>query len=284
MKHNSNLLNERVVFGLFSLLFILSAAQVAAILDMNEYEIKSGAQVSSMSSSCLQVTHKANIDVLQFYDESELTPANQYWFRQYFSIKNICSYNVHIINPTGLNQNNALNPLPSLSYTKLQTHTNLTPQDVPLIGNNYETSVVFEAMVCSDCESGALAEHYSPLATGQSGQIHAYALAPGQTRLFEITDLVSMPDYPTAPMRITTDKIKYFPQSAVAGGVADREIKTHTFNTAAQNTHATDYVVSSHSAGFEPMILGGGANAGMQKGLALPSLSAVQATLKSLAQ
>lgn len=281
MKHNSNLLSERVVFGLFSLLFILSAAQVAAILDMSEYEIKSGAQVMT-SAGCLQVTHRFNIDNPQFFDESDMVlgPVNQYLFYQYFNIKNICSYNIYVINPQSLNpQMDLSNPeatLPSLSYSKIQRlNYDLNPENINVapFANGYSLVVPLEMTDCPNCESGTVAFHASPVATSPEG-LQAYRFAPNQTRLVTFLTLVGLPDDPGLSFRVVLEKIKYFTEGAIAGGVGSHEIKTHSFSTTTQNNHASDYIVVTHSPNYEPMILqGGGAENASQKGpTALPGL------------
>lgn len=286
MKHNSNLLSERIVLGLFSLLFILSAAQVAAILNMQDYKIPQKAQVT-LTSTCLQVTHRGNIDTLQFFDESEFTPANQYWYKQYFDIKNICSYPVHVINPVSLNNTNYPNPLPFTSYVKLQTYNNLlVPQDLPPSGAITDQNIVFESLACVNCEPGVETYHTSPASGVPSGNISGYLLNPNQTRNFVITVLLGVPDNSPLAYRIVTDKLKYFNQSAIPGGIALKEIKTHDFSLTAQNNYATDYVNSSHSPNFEPMMLQGGSAtiSTNQKGPGVPGLSDIEATMKSLSQ
>ncbi len=258
MKHNSNLLTERVVFGLFSLLFILSAAQVAAILDMNDYQVaqvvqsKGGSQPGDTvlsTNNCVQVTPLVNNLSAQLSIWSAPTHYT-YGYDMYYDIKNNCSSIVHIIDSRTL-VNAPNNVLDSMHYARIERLTGnaLTPLEVPIPNNTENIIGRYESLMCFACPPGSTAYRSSPVGTymnGSTPSVSAFSIPVGATVRTKMSALIDVPDATSAWYRMTPFRIKWFYQSALATNstlgaqVGPTEIRTYSFPN--PNAVATDLV------------------------------------------
>lgn len=258
MKHNSNMINERVVFGLFSLLFILSAAQVAAILDMNDYQLPQLAQVKGLpqpgdtvlsTNNCVQVTPLMNNLSAQL-SIWEAPTHYTYGYDMYYDIKNNCNNIVHIIDSKTL-VNVSNNVLDSMHYARIERLTGnaLTPLEIPIPNNTENIIGRYESFTCFACPLGSTAYRNSPVGTyinGGTPAVSAFSIPVGATVRTKMSTLIDVPDATSAWYRMTPFRIKWFYQSALSANstlgaqVDSTEIKTYSFPN--PNAVATDLV------------------------------------------
>lgn len=261
MKHESNFVTERVVFGLFSLLFILSAAQVAAIINIDSQPAQTvkagGTLIPSYNeySNCVSfVSHKYNKISSNPFD----VPASSggvdtdYSYEVYFDVKNNCERPVSIIDPATLSTTYKNQPAYfSISSFALEQNTAAGPVNVPLEpGATNIINSVMEEGSCVSCELSAMVFRASPLGTvtqgGVSG-VRAYEIPVGQTRTFAFTFDIGRP-YPTNGfvmfLRAKLKSFKWtYANSYVSGGVVSAdEIYTRVLTQTQQDVVATDYV------------------------------------------
>jgi hypothetical protein len=261
MKQNSTFMSERVVMGLFSLLFILSAAQVSALLNMGDYQL---AQVVNFTNDkkCLQVTHLYNTDEFFHNGASSPQPGNFYRFRGFFNIKNVCAFDITIIDPFTLNQPGTFDFATLQGLSNTGTPVNLNTNDSSVFSSNV-SGLFSEKVDCPNCfnPEEQFAFYSSSTATSPSG-VGGFKLSSGTTRTFFVQTYV--PVYDTSEtvnqyqnfIRVMVNKFKWFRQSALSNGnVEANEIVTQSFSIAEKNMHVGDYVRFKHTADY-PEITG----------------------------
>lgn len=267
MKHNSSILSERVILGLFSLLFILSAAQVAAILEMGDYQLAQVSSTTGAPKKCLQITHKYNTDEFFHNGASSQSPGHYYRFRGYFDIKNICNFDIHIVDPSTVNQPDTLvfTTLQGLSFSAVTAGNPVTLDPNDPIVFPASQNAPGEMISCPNCyePNEQLAWYTSSVATVPEG-IGAYRLAAGQTRNFFVQTYTSLFDgndivnpYQNY-VRVMVNKFQWFRDIALANSAVEaQEIITQEFTAAEKKAYAGDYVKFKHSVDYPEMDGGG---------------------------
>ncbi len=244
--------NNKVLLGLFSLLFLLVTAQTAAILSTQD-KVDSNSQTSQVisSSGCISISPTYNFDEPMFFGEgSTNTPGNFYSFSMHYRITNNCLYPIKIVDPASLHTSL---PIQNLKNTGLQIFNSVSEASPiavnDFLNNSYNIKAVGEIIDCYQCGSGAQTFHSSSV--GNNGQVRVFSLAAGQTKAMNADVRFELPDNPSYIFRATLKNIKWFRDSALSdGSVSASEISTSSFHPSVVNNNASDYVRIYHGPTF----------------------------------
>lgn len=241
--------NNKVMMGLLSLLFIGSLVQTSAILNVQQKVKKSdqSAQVFPgprpadpyAQRTCLEVEHKYNKNSIRF-----MNSGHDLEFESYFNIKNICSYNVSVINLvdninyfrdfefSGFQQ---LNSLGEFEY-----YDEIDPVDILVSTYNADNPIATENILCLSCVNYGYASF--------SGMLKTYYTIPaGETKLVSFNTGIQVPNgtpYSIArDFRVLLEKIKYARSSNLSDGIiSENEIIIHNFSEEEKNTFVHDMI------------------------------------------
>lgn len=220
--------NKRLVAGLIGLLFVVTFVQTIGILNISKslYKVDTNsqkAQTISTGNACMQIT-----PIMDFADTIENvggTTNTETWFSMFYNIKNICSFNIYILNPESWPSGS------SLQYSTLQTLTGQnSPTNVSTPNNStYGTSLNAEFINCATC---SVTPNYSSNMFS-TGYVRSIVLQPGQTKTFTYNvSVVKSYAYQSNFLAVYPTLFKWFKQSALNdNNVLGSEIFTHTFTT-----------------------------------------------------
>ncbi len=252
--------NNKVMMGLLSLLFIGSLVQTSAILNVQQ-KIKNSDQSAQVfpgprpadsyaQRTCLEVEHKYN------YNKIISTDYGHYLeFDSYFNIKNICSYNVSILNLKGNSTRNYLADFDVSGFQKLNSlgefeyHNQFSTVDGILASTyNSNNSTGLEFVACLDCVNLGSASF-----SGFSGQY--FTIPSGQTKSATFTAAIRLPNGTPYSIshgfRVLLEKIKYARSSNLSDGIiSENEIIIHNFSEEEKNAFAHDmtrYELAPHN-------------------------------------
>lgn len=263
-KNRLNLKSEKVLLGLFALLFVSSFATTGLLLKQNKVASNSKTQLAQVvdisntnptrvSQGCLTVTHKNNQANLSFLGDSETYPGNFYQLRFNFSIKNICNDTVSVIDSVSINE--ALSR-PQLSFFTGEpidisfTDSSYFPQD-----NTPYSSIAAQQSFCANCFPGPSPLSYSTSAAiANSPQILGYEIPAGQARDFSFDTSVMLYDNNNlSNIRLVIDKIRYFKRGAMNdNNLTSNEILSYVFTSEERNEYAGDFIKFNHASDYSP--------------------------------
>lgn len=263
-----DLKNSKVLLGLFALLFMGSVAQTAAILE-TQYSLDQSGQKAQVISptTCITATHSRNLIEPFFYGDTGVLTGNQYSYQMFFRIKNICSYDIKVVNPTSYDTPQPT--LPSLKNTSVQIMNNLgSPVSLDISNNVQNIRALSELLTCPGCESGATSVHTYPTSPSGNNSISVVNLAAGQSRNISMFVIVDVPDNTSELIRVKLNKLNWFrSDTALSDGIVqDSEITGTSFTSAFSNTTATSYLRAAHSPDYSGMMGDGTKNSTLETG------------------
>jgi len=245
---NLDIKNNKVLLGLFALLFVGSIAQTHAILKTRS-ELNNGqsAQVisagslspnsPSSSSNCLRVSPISSVTETLFTNPE----IKNYIYYMNWSVKNICKFAINVVNPYVYHQGEG-GILTSLINTEVQVIDSVNnPININVANNTYGIQGVTEAFLCISCESGAVTNHSYP--EGFFEQIPTFNFDSEQTRNIKIFVNLSVPDNTSAFIRTRLKSLFYFRSSTALADniIQNSEIVTASFPNSFSNPTATSY-------------------------------------------
>jgi hypothetical protein len=255
IKKMSDFKNEKVMFGLFAVLFMGSIVQTGAIL--KSQSVSQVAQVktstltdASLARGCLTTSPSYN---QLFSNPFDVGNPVDYTFFVGMNITNNCARPVNIIDPSTLNsqdKNGVLNQVSYMTLDRLDGATNL-PVNISLPDNNFEIDPYAEIVNCVNCPSGSISYRFSPVGTyyyQNATSVRTFPLAIGETRSFQFLLDVSVPHSSGFGwwLKAKPFQFNWFYDSAYADNVVlESEIKTHEFSSLAQEAMSTDYLIVS---------------------------------------
>lgn len=247
--------DHRIMFGLVTLLFIVSFANMGATLKIfNELRADGTAQVIQASKtsllpgsakdlpSCLEVSPKANIiEAAPVTYPLQLSRNHQ----MLFNVKNNCSYNVYVVNPRSIvgQLTNPVNPI--VSAMEGLTIPSYDPVVINPLSNIQGVYILDERMSCVNC-SISPSLYVSPVGSFPDGfgtlSIETFQIPPSATKIIMLGVTLDMEWSVNKAVRIVPKAIKWIKESAVTDGtVVANEIKTHHFGAIYENLWASDY-------------------------------------------
>lgn len=258
IKKMSDFKNQKVLLGLFSLLFIGSIVNTGAILkNQAGHQTAQVAQVKtstltdpSLARGCLTTSPSYN---QLFSNPFDIGNPLDYSFFVGMNITNNCTRPVNIIDPSTLTSQGKNGILDQVSYMKLDRLDGATnsPVNITLPGNNFGVEPYSEAAICLNCPSGSISYRFSPVGTYYEYQaiqpsVRTFPLAVGETKSFQFLLEVSVPHSSDFGwwLKAKPAKFDWFYNSAYADNIVlESEIRTHEFSTLAQETMSTDYLL-----------------------------------------
>ncbi len=255
IKKMSDFKNQKVMFGLFAVLFMGSIVQTGAIL--KSQSSNQAAQVllnSGPTKSCLSVTHLYNQSEF-FHNGPDFSPPGDYYrFRGAYRIKNNCAFGVKILDTDQYSQNIA--KLQGLSWSGNPVDLNLTDETV--FPNSQWAPA--ETVDCLNCFSPSDSAQSYPVSSQSSPTINAFPLSSGQERDYIVTKYVSVYDSNDFSnlyqnyIRVMVNEIKYFKDSALSDGVvSSSEVATSLFTSSEKEMYVGDYVKFIHNGDYSGM-------------------------------
>lgn len=236
--------NNKVMLGLFSLLFVVTAVHTNAILRMTTPETANqSAQVSLANNNCIQVNPGFNYT--RVYNSIELPQNSTPYFKvttTFFNIKNVCPYDVYIIGSQSLNR--VATPEFSHVYTSLQKiGWQNQPETITIPSNLFgqPSSDFMELLEAYGTPSPI--EIISPnVATSANGRLASYKIEPNQTIDFILSNKHPYnPNSPVSAVRVSMNKLKWFNQSAAQDNIiVPKEVRTYNFPASLQQSMASD--------------------------------------------
>jgi hypothetical protein len=247
---NVDLKNGKVLFGLFSLLFIMSIVQTSAILkSQNSKQVAqvTNTTISSSSSDCLIIKQDVN---KIFSNPFFVGDPRDYSFTVGVKITNNCIRPVSVIDSATLIPLNKDGLISSLNYMKIDRFDGVTGSPVVIENlSDFNIDAYTENASCVSCPSGSMQYRFSPAGTLQyqnSTAVRTFPLAVGETRKFEFMVEVGVPNNMEFGwwLRAKPVKLSWFYNSAYNDNfLSADEIRTKNFTAAEQNTLATDYTI-----------------------------------------
>lgn len=270
--------SKKIVGGMLALLFIVTIVQTQAIMKIaNDLSTNKTFAVGSpedqkaqaaIMANCFQITPGKHLMTSPYvadgisgggYPVYEI--GRYYIFRNFFQIKNKCSYAVGILNSSDLvpydaNNPNYNNPNPNLllsSSLMLGSSEILLPSESPSLNDiGSSMPVPNPPLVIEEYLNPESSTTVSIPATNVSGvssfainagnDIYAGVLQPGETRSFMYA--VTAKVYPATTLAITLNKIKWFRYSDYTGNniLTAAEIKTYNLSQSIQNQLKNNYL------------------------------------------
>ncbi len=229
--------NNKVLMGLLSLLFIGSAVQTSAILNIQgKVSDNQNAQVlNPISRTCLTVSHKYNEDSIDYFtnENSEINRFSN--FISYFSVRNRCTYDVRILKLYKEFTNFGGFDLFNAEYRNSLGEFVTRPDDTTIFGG----AVSSENVNCIDCVNSVIYNYFAePFNTG------TYLIPAGQTRDFSfVANFTSSQFTELQNLRMVLSHIDYVRSSDVDdGNITESEVRKHRFSASEKKLHAHDLV------------------------------------------
>lgn len=250
---NLDLKNSKVIFGLFSLLFVVSIVQTSAILksqNTNQVaKVSAGVDsAASISNTDCVVAGKDNNRI--FSNPFDVGEPRDYSFFVGINITNNCARPINIIDPSTFVPRSKLGSAQYLEYSRIErfngaTNSSLTienPEDSGL-------SSLLEIVSCMNCPAGSIQYRVSPIGLypyQNQNTVRTFNLGVGETRRFEFMVEHSVPNNMEFNLwlRVKPIKFSWFYNSAFSDGVVNvDEIKTRNLTPVEQENFATDYTI-----------------------------------------
>lgn len=262
--------NNKVLLGLFALLFMGSAAQTLAILSSQQKSAQS-AQVlnyptlnNSNQNGCLEFTYNYNrVEPFLIPSEDIGDGFSQYLFKTVGDFKNTCSYPINILNSSGLSPRYMSVPddnegeggrVTELVYEGLQILGSYEPQNIELSNDLYHLTASQELFGCyagvSDCTQSSQMVS-TPSSYSNDGQIQTFRLNPQQSYKMVINSIIVAPDNFPYPFRTKLKIVKWARSSSLSDGVLSvNEIEEKRFTATESNLYAHDFIRVAYNAGL----------------------------------
>ena len=242
IKKMSDFKNQKVMFGLFAVLFMGSIVQTGAIL--KSQSSNQAAQVTVANTNCLQVTPKYNYTSVN--NNIAITDQSSEFnniINIQFKVKNVCSYNIYVVSPQTINR--VATPDFSHSYTSLQRlgWQNM-PETITTLGEYFPQPVNDFAEIMSAQSVGQVFTTSAPdVSTHSTQQVTSYRISPNQTRDFTLMNVLPF-NYNFGPtLRLTIGSLKWSNQTAIQDNlIVPKEVKTYSLPTSLQDSIATDFL------------------------------------------
>lgn len=217
-----HLSKKRLLIGLVGLLFITGFVNTIGILNLYNKGVSGDSQKAQVATSdCLQVTYK--YDRLLTANLNDGTNKKMYSFVNSYNIKNLCSYNVYIVEPEELDIYNGGIMTSQLAYSVLQTLDQSSNPTIVFNGTGNESiQVTQETINCIG--TGCLS--VSVQAPGfQYGNLSGIKIEPNQTREFKYFAEMKVPYsfHGLKYLAMYPIKLRWFKEGALPGGITGSE-------------------------------------------------------------
>ncbi len=282
-KNKLNLKSEKVLLGLFALLFVSSFATTGFILKQDKVANNANknqlAQIgpdtppfTTVGSSCLIIDSISGrrTNLQHVVDESNNIDDIQILNRNFFSVKNDCDFPIRLLSPNSLNT--LVGQGGNSYYTGFSNHLVQTedPDNYPRGAINITDFNVFpsfvksngEILVCDNCLTPNPGIFINNSYVPNNSTVASYELQPSETKQFHFFTSVRFPHDSSLyydSVRMLPVNLKWFKTASVESDnyLSLNEIKTRTFSENEKNMFANDFIRMDELLGIDGMDLVG---------------------------
>ncbi len=274
-KNKLNLKSEKVLLGLFALLFVSSFATTGFILKQDKVANNANknqlAQIGpdivgpeALSRDCISLKPVERSTQVLFSFAPLFLPDNAYFDKETkFEITNTCRYDIKIIDPRTLRRRTPQ----EIVFQNMAPHTVMVLRDlvsqgiqiksssngpypyIDLQDSNTNISAINDTdkMNCQSCGANGTASYFSLLAQDGESTLKTYNLNAGETKQFVMIAQLNIPENSTFRFRVTLRNVKWLRASdALDNYITEEEVKTHVLSLEESDLLASDFISIQH--------------------------------------
>jgi hypothetical protein len=249
--------SNKVILGLFSLLFIVTALHTSAIVDLSfkTQEVSQKGQVISINANnsgindCIRVRHLYNEVRTYSGINGFSSSSNHFYFPSInFEIQNACPHPIHIVESSHITNPTFNTPQFELVSGKIQVRNTGSTVGEDVVLGQYSNGLpyqILEQLNCSNCPGfGPSATPSNAVFAPGSNEIRYYTIPASSTRNFNYNVFIPSDSASIVfPMRLVLNNLKWFKNQALSDNyIATKEILNYRIPSLLRDMFATSFV------------------------------------------